>query len=38
MYQRKTTPLIQSLLLTTVLSSSLIASACSAKILIYGYK
>lgn len=31
MYQRKTTNLIQSLLLATVLSSGLIASACSAE-------
>ena len=31
MYQRKITPLIQSLLLATLFSSSLIASACSAE-------
>ena len=31
MYQKNITPLIQSLLLATVLSSSLITSACSAE-------
>ena len=31
MYQRRITPLIQSLLIATMLSSSLITSACSAE-------
>ncbi len=38
MYQIKIIFLIQSLLLTTVLSSGLLASACSAEPLIYGYQ
>jgi hypothetical protein len=38
MYQRKITPLIQPLLLAKILFSGLLASACSAESLIYGYQ
>ena len=38
MYQKNITPLIQSLLLATILSSGLITAACSAEPLIYGYQ